>query len=133
MNKLSVSLNERVPISARGLFWYFEYPCPLRCVRRFSDGHPLENCLQRHGVHATTTGLKKFAIAFPRAILINHFVRIVISFDSHLERMELEPLTLLGVALGFFDLTDHAVIHCDRLLFVIMIAKRHADSRRAFS
>jgi hypothetical protein len=38
-------------------------------------------------------------------------MRVIVPVESHLERLEVDPVALRCVSLCFFDLTDHPIIH----------------------
>jgi uncharacterized membrane protein len=62
-------------------------------------------------VTASTSGLKKITITQPLSILIFYLVSVVFTFHGYNKRIEVEAMALLGVPPGFFNLSNHAIIH----------------------
>jgi hypothetical protein len=73
--------------------------------------HPFQDDLKSHRMAATTASVEEIAIALPHSILELNCMRVVLTLKCHLERFEVDSVTLLSVALRLVDLTDHPIIH----------------------
>jgi hypothetical protein len=73
--------------------------------------HILEQDLERHAVSAAFMGDKELAIALERTVFKTDFVIVVVAMKRNIELVEAETMFLFRVTLGFFDFSDHSVIH----------------------
>jgi hypothetical protein len=60
---------------------------------------------------AYTAKMEKFAIALPFAFFKMDAVVVIVAAEGDGKSVDLKPVGLLGVSSGFFDLSDHTVIH----------------------
>jgi hypothetical protein len=65
---------------------------------------------------ASTPVLEEITITFPFVIREMNGVIVVFSVKGNGELTEVDTVSLMSVALGLFDLTDHARIHGSSLL-----------------
>jgi hypothetical protein len=87
--------------------------------------HFVQNALERHRVAAHSTQMEKLAIALPIALFELDLVVVVVAAERNGKLFKMEAIGFLGIAFGFFDFSDHSVIHA-RLL-----GKKKARERRA--
>jgi len=83
------------------------------CYLYFDRGgdHVLKNDLKRHSVSATLVSDEELAITLKFTIIILYLMTVIVSMERKVELVEPEAIALLGVTLGFFDLSYHAIIH----------------------
>jgi hypothetical protein len=62
---------------------------------------------------ADSTCLEEITITMPLPILEDNCMRIVVAIESYREFVKSNPVTFFCIPLGFFDLSDHPVVHCD--------------------
>jgi hypothetical protein len=82
-----------------------------RLSDRGSFDHAFKDHFKSHGVAAAPSGLEKVAIAGPVPILILYSVRVVCPVKRHRKVIKVNPVPLLGVALGLLNFANHARIH----------------------
>jgi hypothetical protein len=80
----------------------------LRLFHSTGYHHVLQNTLKGHGVTAPFVRMEKMAVARPLAIFIVNRVGIVLTGDGSFEAGEVYAVALIGVALGLFNLANHA-------------------------
>jgi hypothetical protein len=97
--------------------------------------HPFQDHLQRHRVTASTAVLEEIAITFPLILAVVDGMIVVLSVKGNGELTKVDTVSLLCVAFGLLDLTDHARIHGSSLLLdgnialdQRLIAKEHAKN-----
>jgi hypothetical protein len=73
--------------------------------------HILEQDLQRHAMSTALMGDKEFAIALEHAVFKTNFVIVIVAVKSNIELVEAKTVLVFRVTLGFFDFSDHSVIH----------------------
>jgi hypothetical protein len=79
-------------------------------------------------VAAPLMGKEELAVALELAIVEMNLVTVIISMERDVEFVEAKSFALLGIALGFLDLADHAIIHFQSP-FSRSEMKRHARGR----
>jgi hypothetical protein len=93
-------------------------------LRRMGDGqHLVQQAFQRHGVAADSAKVEKFAIALPMAMFEPDLVVVIVAAERNGKLLKVEAVGFLCVPLGFFNFSDHSIIH-SRLLE----KKRHASA-----
>jgi hypothetical protein len=60
---------------------------------------------------ATQVGDKKLTVTLKNAVIELYFVGIVIAIEGKLEPLELKPVSLFSIALGFLNLADQPIVH----------------------
>jgi hypothetical protein len=64
---------------------------------------------------------------------ISYAVIVVVAVEHQYETLEVEPLWLLGIALGLVDLADHPIVHSRTPWRVIRNKKARGETRCLFS
>jgi hypothetical protein len=77
---------------------------------------------------APLMGKEELAVALELAFVEVNLVTVIISMERDVEFVEAKSFALLGIALGFLDLADHAIIHLS-VSFQWLEIKRHARGR----
>lgn len=57
---------------------------------------------------ATLVSDKKLTVALKRSVIKQNVVIVVVAVKCEFESIEAKAIPFLGVALGFFDLSDHS-------------------------
>jgi hypothetical protein len=73
--------------------------------------HSLKDLFEGHGVTAKVAPDEKIAITYPLATDVLDLMGVVCAFQGSAKLLESDSLAFFSIALRFFDLTDHAVIH----------------------
>jgi len=60
---------------------------------------------------AALVGDKELAIAGKGAIIEGDMVVIIVAMEGHVELVKAEAFAILGIAFGFFDLSNQTVVH----------------------
>jgi hypothetical protein len=73
---------------------------------------------------------EKLTVTAKNSVLETNMVVIVITVEGHIELVEAEAFAFFGVALGFFNLPDHPIVHF--LLSLFREMKKARRQARAF-
>jgi hypothetical protein len=76
-------------------------------------------------VPAAFVSQEKLAIAAKSTIFKANMVVIVITVEGHIKLIEAEALPILSIPLGFFDLSDHPIVH-----FLLSFSREMKKARR---
>jgi hypothetical protein len=68
---------------------------------------------------------EELAVTAKSAVFKTNMVVIIITVESHIKLIKAEALTILGIAMGFFNLSDHAIIH-----FLLSFSREMKKARR---
>jgi hypothetical protein len=79
--------------------------------------HAFENHFKSHGMAAAASSLEELAVAVPFAIFIADRMWIIFAVERHLEIVEMNSVAFLGIALGFLDFANHAIVHGLKISF----------------
>ena len=88
------------------LVW-LNYYLGLFCGR----DHIFKQDLKRHCVTTALVGKEELTITGKSRVLKTDVVFIIVTVESYIKFVEAEPFAVFGIALGFFDLSDHSIIH----------------------
>ena len=75
------------------------------------QGSYLSENLKRHGMSTALMSNEEFAVALKHSIIKYHMMIVIVAVKGKFEFVEAKAIPLLGVPLGFFDLSDHPKIH----------------------
>jgi hypothetical protein len=73
--------------------------------------HVFQQDFKRHGMAATLVGQEEFTVTGKFSTIESDVVFIVIPMEGHVKLIKAEAFAVLSVAFGFFDLSDHPVVH----------------------
>ena len=81
--------------------------------------------LKRHRMAANAACGKEIAVTVPGVVREGYSVRAVFAVKGNTEFVEMDAISLFGVALGFLDFADHPVVHYYHLLRHPVQIKKH--------
>jgi hypothetical protein len=79
--------------------------------------HTCQYAFKRHRVTAYFPCNEEIAIAFPSAIGVLNYMRIVPAIQAGFEMIKFDALSFLSISPGLIDLADHPIIHSSSFPF----------------
>jgi len=92
----------------------------------FSGGdHIFQKDLKSHGVAAALVSQEELAVAAKGTVFKTNMVVIVVTVEGYVKLVEAETLAIFGITFGFFDLSDHPIVH-----FLVSFSREMKKARR---
>ena len=77
---------------------------------------PAQDFLQRHGMATQTPAGEEVAGAVPFAVFVAGIIVVILSTEFHFQSGKGDTVSLLGIAVGFFNFANKAGLHNHSLL-----------------